>query len=152
VHPTVISHAYGQGFAAEFDKIGTRDPSAWLTVPAAIAFHQRLGGGALRARNIALAHDAGRQIAERLGSVCGAPAAMLGSMATVRMPWDGPADREAANRINDALWHENRIEVPVMPFAGGLWLRLSAQAYNEPDDYEALAQALPHVLRAAVPA
>lgn len=152
VHPTVISHAYGQGFAAEFDKIGTRDPSAWLTVPAAIDFHQRLGGSALRARNIALAHEAGRALAERLGSVCGAPPAMLGSMATVRLPWDGPVDREAASRLNNALWHENRIEVPIMPFAGGLWLRLSAQAYNETEDYEALAEALPQALRAAVPA
>ena len=44
VHPTVISHSYGMGFAAEFDKIGTRDYAPWLATPAAIAFHARLGG------------------------------------------------------------------------------------------------------------
>jgi isopenicillin-N epimerase len=37
-HPLVISHGYAQGFAAEFDWVGTRDPTAWLTVPAAIDF------------------------------------------------------------------------------------------------------------------
>ena len=39
--PLAISHAYGQGFTAEFDKVGTHDPSAALTVPDAIAFHQK---------------------------------------------------------------------------------------------------------------
>lgn len=29
IHPAVISHGYGQGFTAEFDWTGTRDPSAW---------------------------------------------------------------------------------------------------------------------------
>jgi isopenicillin-N epimerase len=149
VHPTVISHAYGQGFAAEFDKVGTRDPSSWLTVPAAVAFHQRLGGADLRARNAGVARAAGAMLARRLGTECGAPAALFGSMATVRLPWAGPVDRAAAGRINDRLWHENRIEVPIMPFAGALWLRLSAQAYNDADDYAALADVLPDALRAA---
>lgn len=152
VHPTVISHAYGQGFTAEFDKIGTRDPSAWLAVPAAIGFHERLGGAALRARNIALARAAGRRLADQLGTECGAPAEMLGAMSTVRLPWDGAADRAAASSVHDALWRRHRVEVPIMPFAGRLWLRLSVQAYNDADDYDALAAALPEVLGTAVAA
>jgi isopenicillin-N epimerase len=152
VHPTVISHAYGQGFTAEFDKVGTRDPSAWLAVPAAIGFHERLGGAALRARNAGLARAAGMQLADGLGTECGAPPEMFGAMATVRLPWDGACDRAAAGSVHDALWRGYRIEVPVMPFAGQLWLRLSAQAYNDRDDYDALAAALPQVLHAAVAA
>ena len=54
IHPTTISHAYGQGLTAEFAKIGTRDPSPWLCVPDAIDLHRRLGGRALRQRNAAL--------------------------------------------------------------------------------------------------
>ncbi len=34
LHPTVISHGLGRGFTAEFDWVGTRDPSAWLSVQA----------------------------------------------------------------------------------------------------------------------
>jgi hypothetical protein len=34
----------------------------------------------------------------------------------------------------------------VHPLAGGLWLRLSAYAYNEMADYERLTQLLPQVL------
>src|SRR5690606_27938063 len=34
LHPAVISHGYGEGLAKEFGWTGTRDPSAWLAVPA----------------------------------------------------------------------------------------------------------------------
>lgn len=50
IHPAVISHGYGQGFTAEFDWTGTRDPSAWLAVQAALGVHARLGGAGLMAR------------------------------------------------------------------------------------------------------
>ncbi len=36
LHPTVISWGYGNGIAAEFDLLGTRDPSPFLTAPAAL--------------------------------------------------------------------------------------------------------------------
>lgn len=142
VHPTVISHSYGLGFTAEFDKIGTRDATAWLTVPDAIKFHERLGGAGLRARNATLARDSARQIAAALGTECGAPDAMFGSMATIRLPGSLPAERSIAASVHDYLWREHRIEAPVMILNGRLWIRISAQAYNEPADYGPLADAL----------
>ena len=51
LHPGTISHGYGQGFLTEFDWTGTTDPGRFLAVQAAIAFHQQLGGRALRERN-----------------------------------------------------------------------------------------------------
>jgi isopenicillin-N epimerase len=143
VHPTVISHAYGQGFAAEFDKTGTRDVSAWLTVPDAIAFHERLGGAALRARNAALAQEAGERLAAALGTELGAPRTMLAAMATVRLePRDGvEPDWPTAAALRNAIWDIARIEAPVMALGGALWLRLSAQAYNAASDYDGLAEA-----------
>jgi len=150
VHPTVLSHAYGQGFVAEFDKTGTRDVSAWLTVPDAIALHAALGGAALRQRNTALAWDAGRVIAAELGTGLGAPAAMFAAMATIRLPLpDGlAADWPMAARIRDLIWDAARIEIPVMALGGALWLRLSAQIYNDAADYAGVAEAA----RAAVAA
>ncbi len=41
LHPTVISHGYGNGIAAEFDWVGTKDYSAWAALPTAIAFIMR---------------------------------------------------------------------------------------------------------------
>ena len=142
LHPVVISHGLGHGFAAEFDWVGTRDPSAWLTVGAALDFWRALGGPALMARNRALADEAARMLADAWGTEIGAPAGMRGAMAAIRLPLPGPAERETALAINRRLWAEHRIEVPVMAFADRLWARISAQAYNDFDDYRRLADAV----------
>ncbi len=144
LHPTTVSHGYLDGLAAEFDWIGTRDPSSWLSVPAAIDFHEELGGAALRARNHGLATAAAAALAAELGTETGAPAGLFGSMATVRLPTDGDPGR--VGPIGDALWQRHRIEVPVMPLAGRLWLRLSAAAYTDPQDFSGLAEAVRDVL------
>ena len=140
MHPTVISHGFGQGFLAEFDWTGTRDPTAWLALPAALDFYRQMGDGALRARNHALACEAGRRLAAAWKTTVGAPDAMVGSMAVVRLPGNRPGTLEAAAAVHDRLWRDHRIEVPVIPFAGTLWIRVSAQIYNEMADYERLAE------------
>ena len=135
IHPAVISHGYGQGFTAEFDWTGTRDPSAWLAVPAALAFHAGLGGEALMARNAALAAAAATRLAARWGTETGAGNRPAAAMATVRLPDDRPADRARAEVLRVLLLALGT-DVPVMVHNDRLWLRLSAQAYNEPEDFE----------------
>lgn len=142
LHPLAISHGLGQGFAAEFDWTGTRDPSAWLSAPAALAFWLALGGNDLMTRNRKLAEEAARLLAASWSTEIGAPATMRGAMATVALPLAGTADRDAATAIHDRLWARHKIEVPVVAFAGRLWVRISAQAYNEIDDYARLAAAI----------
>jgi isopenicillin-N epimerase len=146
IHPVTISHGYRQGYLAEFDWTGTRDPSAFLAVPVAIDFHARLGGAALRARNAALAAEGGSLLARRLNTDVGATAEMAGSMATVRLPPVGPATIEGAGAFRQRLLGA-RTDLPVFAQAGALWVRLSAQAYNELDDYEALAGILADLCR-----
>jgi isopenicillin-N epimerase len=139
-HPLVISHGYGQGFTVEFDWTGTRDPSAWLAVPAAIDFHRRLGGPALQARNTALAREAANLLAERWRSERATSDALTGSMAAVRLPAKGVATVHRALELRRLLFDQHRIEVAICLFGGALWARISAQAYNELGDYERLAQ------------
>jgi isopenicillin-N epimerase len=139
LHPVTISHGYGQGFAAEFDWTGTRDPSAYLSVDAAIAFHNRLGGPALRARNAALARRAAEIVAQHLGTDLGAPPALCAAMALVRLPpLSGPATPDDALRLRGRIL-EVGCDAPLFCLAGSLWLRVSAQAYNQEADYERLA-------------
>jgi isopenicillin-N epimerase len=140
LHPLVISHGYGQGFAAEFDWIGTRDPTAWLCVPAAIDFHRQLGGAALRERNAQLAREAANLLAACWKTERGTPDGLSGAMATVRLPLAGEATIERAIALRDRLLDDHRIDAAIIPFAGSLWARLSAQAYNEPADYQRLAE------------
>jgi len=138
-HPLVISHGYGQSFTAEFDWVGTRDPSAWLSVPAAIAFHERLGGARLRERNAALAREQATVLAEIWKTERGAPDPLTGSMAAVRLPLTEPATAERALELRRKLFDEHRVEAPVTAFADALWVRISAHAYNRPADYARLA-------------
>jgi isopenicillin-N epimerase len=146
LHPVTISHGYGQGFTAEFDWTGTVDPSAYLSLPAAIAFFERLGGAALMARNRHLAAEAAALVAGTLGTEVGALPTMAGSMGLVRLPIRREATRSEAVRIRQALQAAGT-DAPVHPINSSLWLRLSAYAYNEIEDYERLAKLLPAVLK-----
>jgi isopenicillin-N epimerase len=134
LHPTTISHGYGQGFVAEFDWTGTYDPSAYLSVTAALDFHARIGGPALRVRNAALAFEGASLVAARLGTETGNGNAPSGAMALIRLP--GRAEDAPATR---ARLLELGTDTPVHPLGGAQWLRVSAQAYNDLDDFERLA-------------
>ena len=147
VHPGTISHGYGygHGFLAEFDWTGTQDPSAYLAVTAAIDFHHRLGGAALWGRNAALAAEAAAMLAGRLGTETGAGNALAGSMGMVRLPACGPATEEGALALREAMLNAGT-DVPLHAQGGAIWLRLSAQAYNEMADYYRLADIVETVL------
>lgn len=138
IHPPAISHGYGGGMVKEFDWTGTRDPSAFLSVPAAIAFHRRLGGPSLMARNAALALEAASTMAARWGTPLAAPRDLFAAMAAVALP---PQFKDAAT-LRNALAKEHKIETVVQSHGDHLWLRVAAQAYNEISDYERLAAAI----------
>ena len=135
LHPVAISHGYGEGFHAEFDWTGTRDPTAFLAVPDGIDFHARLGGTALMARNAALAAESAAILARRLNTGCGATGIFAAAMAVVRLP--APPDR--AETLRETLMDAGT-DAPVHALDGGAWLRLSVQAYNEAADYLRLAE------------
>jgi len=145
LHPVTISHGYRDGFTAEFDYTGTMDSTAYLAVPAALAFFEHLGGTALMERNRRLAAEAAKMLAIGLGTEVGAVPEMAGAMGLVRLPIDLPSKRSEALKVRRAL-QDAGTDAPVHPQAGGLWLRLSAYAYNELSDYQRLAQVLPGVL------
>jgi isopenicillin-N epimerase len=140
--PIVISLGHGESWTEAFDWTGTHDPSAHLSISAAIDFHYWLGGPAARAANRDLCLAAADLLIERWGTEGGAPAAMTGSMTCVRLPGFADATREDAERVYAQLWQNHGIEVPVLPLSGGLWVRISAHAYNELDDYARLADAV----------
>ncbi|MEN9232133.1 MAG: aminotransferase class V-fold PLP-dependent enzyme [Thermostichus sp. DG02_5_bins_236] len=147
-HPTVISHGFGQGFLAEFDWVGTRDPSAWLAISAALEFIRELGIDPIHQHNHTLMMQARQLLLDRLEGIPPAPENMLGFMATLPLPplwqqWmlDLPLPIRA-RQLHDDLWHTHRIEVPIIPFAGQLWVRISAQLYNHLAEYEQLVQVL----------
>src|SRR5450759_4942619 len=168
IRPLVTSHGANDDrhdrsrFRLSFDWTGTSDPTPWLAVPAAIRYVGGLdpdGWPGLMAANAALARQARDRLCAALGIEPPAPDTMLGSMAAVPLP--GIAlTRAAARALQAALFDEDRIEVPVYPFPApaaleadsgpsSVILRVSAQRYNRPEEYDALAASLALRLRAA---
>jgi isopenicillin-N epimerase len=134
-----ISHGFGKGFTAEFDWTGTADRTAFLCATAAIEFHRRLGGTALMARNARLAAESVGLLCRRLDTEPGQEGAIVGAMGVVRVPITGPATPERAAELRQRLL-DRRADAPLHFVDGGIWLRISAYAYNEIDDYERLAE------------
>ncbi|HEX9648089.1 MAG TPA: aminotransferase, partial [Alphaproteobacteria bacterium] len=140
--PAVISNLYGAGFPTEFEWTGTRDYSAVLAVPAALAFWRELGPAAARDHMASLAAEAAATLSAAWDSEAAAPPAMCAAMAAVRAPVAGAADYAAARALRDRVLAEHRIEVAVNPIDDSLWVRVSAHVYNSPDQYLRLAEAL----------
>lgn len=144
LHPAVISNYFGEGFEREFSWTGTGDPSARLAVTAALTFIERLGRERYQAALRTLAHEAAVQIADAWGVTPGAPLELFAGMVTLPFPVDEPGDEESAARWRLKLLRDYQIEVPVLAINGRLWVRISAQVYNECADYQALADVFKH--------
>ena len=142
LHPTVLSWKLDQGFTPEFDWVGTRDPSPWLAAPEGFRMLDDLGAGAVRAYNHALVWRGAHRIASRLGTRFDVAESMVGCMATLPLPASMGSTKEDGTRLRDALFFDHQFEVPVITFKERLWLRLSAQVYNEEADMARLADAL----------
>jgi isopenicillin-N epimerase len=140
LHPAVISNFFGEGFEKEFAWTGTGDPSARLSISAAIEFVEALGVERYRNALRDQAHAAAALIANAWGVSPGAPLEMCAAMVTIPLPVDEPASAEGVARWRLKLLQQHQIEVPIHAIEGRLWVRISAQVYNELSDYEALAR------------
>ncbi|MBW4608871.1 MAG: aminotransferase class V-fold PLP-dependent enzyme [Hassallia sp. WJT32-NPBG1] len=151
IRPLTISHGANSPrtdksrFQLEFDWMGTDDPTAYMCVPEAIAFMGSLlpgGWNELRQRNHQLALQARQLLCEALNVSMPCPDEMIGSMAVVPMP----EVLESRNfmSLRDELFDRFGIQVQVVPWQEKpkLLVRVSAQIYNTPEQYEYLGKAL----------
>jgi isopenicillin-N epimerase len=156
LHPLVASHGMTSPrtdrsrYQLEFDWTGTQDPSPYLCIPEALSFIESLFDGGLpelMTRNRALALEGARLVRERTPAELVCAESMLGSMAALSLRRTEKA-LDAAE-LHRRLVFERRVEIPVhyWPEPFGPLLRLSAHAYNEPSDYERLAEAVTALLR-----
>jgi isopenicillin-N epimerase len=142
----IVSWGYEDGgtFPARVEKQGTRDPSAHLTVPAALEWLRANEWDSVRAR----CRELTRVVRGRLSELGLEPLSpdgedFLGQMVSMRLREGTDADELKAR-----LYDEYRIEVPV--FArddGGPLIRVSIQAYNDEADVDKLVDALAALAR-----
>jgi isopenicillin-N epimerase len=155
MRPVTISHGWNQGlsssasrFQAMFDWTGTDDPTARLSVPAAI---EAIGGthpsgwpGVMEA-NHSLAMEGRSLLMEALGVGAPAPEDMIGAMVSLPLPNTGTASQGIFDPLTERLRHHHRIEVPVFAWPASHpqgWIRISAQRYNSISQYRRLADVL----------
>jgi isopenicillin-N epimerase len=159
VRPLAISHGATaprrdrSRFQLEFGWTGTDDPTPYLCAAEALrVLASLLPGGwddVLR-RNRATALAARDTLCAALGVAPPAPDGMLGSMATIPLPESPqlaaltPSGVPGLDALQSLLLERHRIQVPVIPWPGPSrrLLRVSAQLYNRPEQYERLAQVL----------
>ena len=142
IHPTTISWGVDKGFTNAFDWVGTLDPTNYLAAPEGVALLREWGFEAARAYMHRLAWEGGRLLAERWGTEVGVPESMVGTMITVPLPAHAGSANEDAARLRLALLLEEKIEIQMHAWRGRLWVRLSAQVYNEMSEVEQLAEAV----------
>jgi isopenicillin-N epimerase len=142
LHPPVISWGLGQGFAAEFDWVGTRDVSAWLAAPAGIAYLTARGLDEVWTHNHGLAWTGAALLCDTWGSELPADKSAIGFMATVPVPESIGSEASDAIRLRDSLLYEHEIEVQVHAGHGRVWVRISTHLYNELDDIARLSRAV----------
>lgn len=123
---------------------GTRDYSAYLSIPKAVKLFDTFSFAELDARNHQLAQLARQRLLQFEGTEAVTPdsRAWFGWMVGVWLP---TGDHSS---LQSKLWEKHRIEIPIMHFAGRWLIRVSCHLYNSERDIAILIDALNKELHA----
>jgi isopenicillin-N epimerase len=148
--PAVVSWEQESGFPNRIEMQGTIDYSAYLAAPAGLYVMRTLGVDRVRRHNAALAAYGQRVVGAALGLLSPAdlpyPGGPTAAMRILPLPDRVATTQEAVVALRRRISDELRIEVAINTWRGRGYLRLSAQVYNHPDEYDRLAADLPRVL------
>lgn len=153
--PLVISHgwtkeskdpdalgAFGNSpFIDGIEVQGTRDPSAWLTVPTAIAYRRENDWTSVADHCQQLAQDTAR----RLGELTGLPPLSSPEFCAPQMVAMPIPECDTAE-IHKQLFDRYRIEIPVFKWQDHCIARVSVQGYNSQPQMDKLLRALSELL------
>jgi len=149
IAPLVTSWEADKGFVPSFGWIGTDDYTAYLTVPDAAAFMAGLGWDRLRRHNRELARLGREMVREAIGIRADWSEAdgLFEAMTIVALPAGVVTTMDEGRALSVRLLREHGVVAAIFPWGERGFLRLSAQAYNAPADYERLGAALATILR-----
>jgi isopenicillin-N epimerase len=144
LQPLIVSWGWesmtpgASNFQDFFGWVGTDDPAAYLSVPAAIEFQRAYDWDTLRPACHKLAASARQRIHDLVGTepICPDSEHWWGQMCAMPLPSGD------AQTLHQTLREDWRIEIPVMLWNNLRLIRISIQAYNSPADVERLLEAL----------
>ncbi len=145
--PVIISWGYDAEFPGKSKFLdyhqlqGTRDYSAFLTIPASIKFMEEHNWWEVSNRSKALLRKNYPVLCELFGAtpLCPISNEFLGQIASVPLPIDDPAP------LKKELFEKYKIEIPVFKLRDQVYIRLSTQAYVTQEDIDILISALKEI-------
>lgn len=146
--PLIVSWGYesrtpsGSTFQDLFGWTGTADPSAYLSVPAAIAFQRKNGWHEVRAACHTLLLETSDRISELTGIEPISPDTTTWWTQLRAIPL--PQCDAAA--VQQRLYDEFQVEVPFVDWNGRQFVRVSVQAYTTPAHVDRLVEGLRKLL------
>ncbi|MFN7035099.1 MAG: aminotransferase class V-fold PLP-dependent enzyme [Bellilinea sp.] len=149
IEPLVVSWGWESETPGESSFIdylewsGTRDISAFLTVPDAIQFQRQLDWNALRLKCHQLAALTRRVIEEVIDQPALYPDDPLWYMQMGSVPLPNGIDPLA---VQERLYQEFKVEIPVTHWRNQHFIRFSLQIYNDESDILTLKKALSDIL------
>jgi isopenicillin-N epimerase len=151
INPLVISHGWTEDarepdakgvfgntpFIDGLEMQGTRDPSAWLTVPDAIEFTQQHQWNKVAAQCRILVQGTAKRVADLTGlPPFSSPEFCAPQMVAMPVPKCDPKALQAK------LYSDQKIEVPCFDWQDHTIVRVSAQGYNTQAHMDKLVEAL----------
>jgi isopenicillin-N epimerase len=142
--PLLISWGYeaevpGKSKFLDYHQLqGTRDYSAFLTLPAALEFREKHNWNDVTARCKQTILEQYPRFCALFDSepVCPVSSEFLGQMCSIPVPFEDPL------RLKAYLFEMHRIEIPVFRLHDQVYVRLSAQGYVTQDDIDTFYEAL----------
>ena len=148
INPLVVSWGYVNPVYVESEFLdnheyqGTRDISAFLCTPKVIDFLEKNNWKEVSANCKVTVRDNYQRFCDLLNSkpLCPISEEFLGQMASIQIKTEEPV------KLKELLFEKYKIEIPVMPLNGKVYLRYSINGYNSQQDLDILYKALQEIL------
>ena len=141
IHPLTISLYYKQGLIKEFEWQGTKDVTPWISVFDAIEFFESFGKMEIIEHNRNLNLKAKHYLLENMDTYS-CEDNLNQALTTFYFTDKIKSFPAIPNEIRNILFNKYKIEMPFFAFDNKLWFRISAQIYNEFEDYKILPEIL----------
>ncbi|MFM9988888.1 aminotransferase class V-fold PLP-dependent enzyme [Flavobacterium sp.] len=149
LHPLVVSWGYESLFPGEsqfldyHENQGTRDVSVFVCTPSVINFLEKNKWKQKSEECKQIVLDNYQRFCDLLGTnpICPITSEFLGQMASVPLKTNNPQG------LKDLLYDKYKIQIPVMPLNGDIYIRYSINAYNSQEDLDVLYSALEDIIK-----
>lgn len=134
--PAIVSHRAQEPFPVPFYYIGSRDYTAWLSLPAAVAFFDSMSPEGARAYAAELLAEADEMFAGMGVKPIRQNAPLM--MRSYILPQTREADFTDTRQLKQHFWDKHRMQIFTTVWDGRLILRLSAAPYVDRSDLRVL--------------